>query len=67
MFSLIFLINPLASVERFCYDMKGAGTRAALRSLVESSCEPGVLAYHDGVAIGWCALGPREDFTALKN
>ncbi len=45
---------------------KGAAHRDALRSLVESrSLPPGLLAYRDGQAVGWCSIGPRADFSTL--
>lgn len=44
---------------------KGAGNRRAMRRLVESGARPGVLAYRDRVAIGWCAVAPRRDYPAL--
>jgi GNAT superfamily N-acetyltransferase len=45
---------------------KGAGNRAALRRLVRSGEPPGILAYADGEAVGWCAVGPREVFPRLE-
>ncbi len=44
---------------------KGAGNRRALRRLIQDGKEPGILAYADGEAIGWCAVAPREDYPAL--
>jgi GNAT superfamily N-acetyltransferase len=44
---------------------KGAGNQRALRHLVKSGAEPGLLAYADGRAVGWCALAPRQDYPAL--
>jgi ribosomal protein S18 acetylase RimI-like enzyme len=41
---------------------KGAGNRRAMQALVASGAEPGLLAYHGAVPVGWCALGPREQF-----
>jgi len=45
----------------------GAGepNRFALRKLVEIGKIPGLLAYHNGRAIGWISLGPRQDFQRL--
>ena len=42
----------------------GDDNRAAFRRLV-SERPPGLLAYLDGVAIGWVSLGPYEDFGRL--
>ena len=39
--------------------------RAALRSLVDGGRPPGLLAYRDGVPVGWVSLGPREEFAKL--
>lgn len=45
---------------------KGAGNRTAMKALVESGVEPGLLAYADGKAVGWCALSPRSEYPALE-
>lgn len=45
---------------------QGAGNKAALREIVESGQAPGILAYHEGEAVGWCSVAPREDFGALE-
>lgn len=45
---------------------KGQGNREALKSIVEAGSAPGVLAYADGQAVGWCALAPREDYPRLE-
>jgi GNAT superfamily N-acetyltransferase len=42
------------------------GRKAVLRELTLSNRVPGVLAYVDGKAVGWCSIGPREDFAALE-
>jgi GNAT superfamily N-acetyltransferase len=39
--------------------------RRAMRTLVKEGREPGLLAYEDGVAIGWVSVSPREDFGHL--
>ncbi len=52
---------PRAVYER----QKGAGNRRAMLRLVERGAEPGLLVYLDGEAVGWCALGPREEFPPL--
>jgi GNAT superfamily N-acetyltransferase len=44
---------------------KGDGNRLALRGMIEAGEEPGVLAYSNGEPIGWCAVGPREDYPVL--
>jgi len=51
--------------------MKTAGRRDALRELTTRARPPGLL-YYDlsdekaPVPFGWCALGPREDFSVLQ-
>lgn len=44
---------------------KGEGNRRALRALVKKGQEPGLLAYADGVPVGWCAYAPREHYPSL--
>ena len=43
----------------------GAGNRRAFRSLVKRGEEPGLLAYADGVPVGWCAYAPRDRYPRL--
>ncbi len=45
--------------------LKGEGNRSAMKALVESGTAPGLLAYLEGEAVGWCALAPRSDYPAL--
>jgi GNAT superfamily N-acetyltransferase len=52
-----------ASYQKF----QGEGNKAVLRSLVLEDHVPGVLAYVDGKAAGWCSVSPREEFAALEN
>jgi GNAT superfamily N-acetyltransferase len=44
---------------------KGAGNRRAMKALVESGTEPGILAYTGKRAVGWCSVAPREEFIRL--
>ena len=44
---------------------KGNGNRQAMKRLVESGREPGLLGYLDGQPVGWCALAPRDDYPSL--
>jgi GNAT superfamily N-acetyltransferase len=46
---------------------KGTGNKKAIKKIVNKDMAPGVLAYHDGQAIGWCAVAPRERFLRLEN
>lgn len=41
--------------------------RAVLENLVLDEQEPGLLAYRDGVPVGWCAVGPRQRYTRLMS
>ena len=43
-----------------------AGNRARLEEQVRSGGEPGLLAYRDGQAVGWCRIGARESFERLE-
>ncbi len=38
----------------------------ALRNEVVNGRSTGVLAYADGVPVGWCSVGPREEFRGLE-
>ncbi len=63
--------------ERGCWCQSWRGASAAfgrsdpgdnrdrLRCQVEEGPAPGVLAYLDGVAVGWCGLGPRASMPRL--
>jgi GNAT superfamily N-acetyltransferase len=48
------------------WDGHGAGHRASLKKEVRGGEKPGLLAYADGVPVGWCRLGPREAFDRLE-
>ncbi len=41
------------------------GHKEAMRTLVQSGGEPGLIAYADGVPAGWVALAPRENYKRL--
>ncbi len=45
---------------------KGQGNRQAILDLARSDRPPGILAYDGELAIGWCAIAPREEFSALS-
>ena len=49
------------------WDGHGAGNRAALEDEIHGEAEPGLLAYLDGVPVGWCRVGPRERFARLEH
>jgi GNAT superfamily N-acetyltransferase len=46
--------------------LKGDGTRRALKRLVDRGTTPGILAYDGDRSVGWCCVGPREDFPLLE-
>lgn len=58
----------LYRLPRKAYDAgKGAGNKAALRELAESSApSPGIILYVDGSAAGWCSVQPRAAFPGLE-
>lgn len=45
---------------------KGEGNKRAMKALVESGDVPGILAYVDGRAVGWCAVAPRDKYPVLN-
>jgi len=47
-------------------EQKGEKNRAAMKLLVDSGEIPGILAYAGGQAVGWCAVAPRESYSALE-
>jgi GNAT superfamily N-acetyltransferase len=47
--------------------MKGAGARAVLEEMTCKNLVPGVLAYAGDQPVGWCSIGPRQDYAALEN
>jgi GNAT superfamily N-acetyltransferase len=45
---------------------RGEPNRLAFKAIVESGVVPGLLAYSDDEPAGWCAVEPRESYTALE-
>jgi GNAT superfamily N-acetyltransferase len=45
----------------------GEPSRRRLEQEVRGGDEPGLLAYVDGTAVGWCRVGPRESFERLEH
>jgi ribosomal protein S18 acetylase RimI-like enzyme len=43
----------------------GAPKKRALKAIVQAGREPGLIAYSDGVPIGWISVAPREEYEAL--
>jgi GNAT superfamily N-acetyltransferase len=44
---------------------KGAGNRRLMLRLVDVGPSPGILGYLDGEPVGWCAVAPRAEYSAL--
>jgi GNAT superfamily N-acetyltransferase len=44
-----------------------ASNKRALRKVVESGPPPGILAYEGDLAVGWCAVRPREEYPRFKS
>jgi GNAT superfamily N-acetyltransferase len=45
---------------------KGEKNRRALKKLVDSENTPGLLAYADGMPVGWVSVAPRQEFVHLE-
>jgi ribosomal protein S18 acetylase RimI-like enzyme len=45
---------------------QGDGNRKHLHSLVESGVIPGILAYQENRAVGWCSIAPRVQYGSLE-
>ena len=45
---------------------QGAGNKQAMLELVKAGVVPGLLAYRERRAIGWCAVAPRAELASLK-
>jgi GNAT superfamily N-acetyltransferase len=46
--------------------LKGEPNRQAFQEVVQSGRPPGLLAYQNGEAVGWCAVAPRSDYPVLQ-
>jgi GNAT superfamily N-acetyltransferase len=46
---------------------KNSENKAAMKSVVASDAQPGMLAYVDGEVAGWVALAPREQYEHWEN
>lgn len=46
-------------------EMRGEGNRRAFRKVVGGDVPPGVLAYAEGMPVGWCAIAPRAAYPRL--
>jgi GNAT superfamily N-acetyltransferase len=47
-------------------DLQGEGNRKAMNAIVLRGEIPGILAYQDGKAVGWCSVAPRENYGSLN-
>lgn len=45
---------------------QGAGNRRAMKRIVDSGAIPGLLAFKDKKAVGWCSVAPREHYGVLE-
>lgn len=45
---------------------QGLKNKNALEILVENNTVPGLLAYIENKPIGWCSIGPRENYSRLE-
>jgi GNAT superfamily N-acetyltransferase len=52
--------------RREWHRQRGEGNRQAMKQIVEVGGVPGIMAYVDGRAAGWCSIGPREVFPSLN-
>ncbi|UCC12906.1 MAG: GNAT family N-acetyltransferase [candidate division WOR-3 bacterium] len=43
----------------------GHVNKKAMKRLIVSGVIPGILAFHEGSAVGWCSVASREDFPVL--
>jgi GNAT superfamily N-acetyltransferase len=46
---------------------KTGETKKYFRKIVNGKIPPGIIAYDDKTAIGWCAIQPRENYPVLDN
>ena len=45
---------------------QGEGNKTALKEMTLANRVPGLLAYAGGRPVGWCSIGPREQFLSLE-
>ena len=48
-----------------CQHGYGEGNKQAFKAVLESGQVPGILAYHEGAPVGWCAIARREETAVL--
>jgi GNAT superfamily N-acetyltransferase len=54
------------STRREFEERRGEGNRRAMRAIVMSGEVPGILAYSEGRAVGWCSVATREQYGSLE-
>jgi GNAT superfamily N-acetyltransferase len=54
------------SQREFVAGKAGQGNKRAMKKLVWAGMPAGMLGFHRGRAIAWCAFAPREDFSQLE-
>jgi GNAT superfamily N-acetyltransferase len=47
--------------------LRGAGTKEILHQMAVKNQEPGLITYIQEKPVGWCSIGPRENYIALEN
>ncbi len=47
--------------------LRGSGTKEILKGMAKKKQEPGMITYLDNKPVGWCSIGPRENYIALEN
>jgi GNAT superfamily N-acetyltransferase len=52
---------------RTYHESRGEANRARLERQIDAGPPPGLIAYLDGEAVGWCRLGPRESFERIEH
>ncbi len=46
--------------------MHYAGNKRAMKNIITTGQQPGILAYAEGEPVGWCAVAPREAYASLE-
>jgi ribosomal protein S18 acetylase RimI-like enzyme len=47
--------------------LRAARNRQEQKKLIDKSCSHGILVYENGVAVGWCQYGLREELTRIDH
>jgi hypothetical protein len=48
-----------------CQKSFGERNKRAFKAIIASGNIPGILAYHNGRAVAWCSIAPRQDYPVL--